>query len=81
MRGLKDQSRAAYVLSELSNLDVNLAAVQETHFVCVWDCCKLSRSNDLSWSQKVLLRVFVVGDISDPLEKRLDPALEEICSQ
>ena len=37
-RGLRDASKSAHLLAELSNLCVDVAAVQETHFVCVVDC-------------------------------------------
>ena len=37
-RGLRDASRCAHLLSDLSNLYVNVAAVQETHFICEVDC-------------------------------------------
>ena len=37
-RGLRDASRCAHLLSDLSNLCVNVAAVQETHFICKADC-------------------------------------------
>ena len=38
VRGLKDPSRCARLLGELSNLRVNLAAMQETHFIYAADC-------------------------------------------
>ena len=37
-RGLRDASRCAHLLSDLSNLCVDVAAVQETHFICKADC-------------------------------------------
>ena len=37
-RGLRDPSRCSRLLSELLNQSVNVAAVQETHFICVTDC-------------------------------------------
>ena len=37
-RGLRDASKCAHLLAELSNLCVDVAAVQETHFVCGADC-------------------------------------------
>ena len=37
-RGLRDASKCAHLLAELSNLWVNVAAVQETHYVCKVDC-------------------------------------------
>ena len=37
-RGLRDASKCAHLLSELSNLCVDVAAVQETHFTCGADC-------------------------------------------
>ena len=38
MRGLRDLSWCSHLLGELSNLGVNVAAVQETHFICAADC-------------------------------------------
>ena len=38
VRGLRDASKCAHLLAELSNLCLNVAAVQETHFVCGADC-------------------------------------------
>ena len=37
-RGLRDASRCAHLLSDLSNLCVDVAAMQETHFICKADC-------------------------------------------
>ena len=37
-RGLRDVSKCSHLLAELSNLCVNVAAVQETHFICEADC-------------------------------------------
>ena len=37
VRGLRDPSKCVYLL-ELLNLCVNVAAVQETHFICAEDC-------------------------------------------
>ena len=37
MRGLRDPSKCAHLLSELSNLSVGVAAVQETQFTCAAD--------------------------------------------
>ena len=37
-RGLRDASKCAHLLAELSNLSINVAAVQETHFICEADC-------------------------------------------
>ena len=37
-RGLRDASKCAHLLAELSNLCVNVTAVQETHFTCETDC-------------------------------------------
>ena len=37
-RGLMDASKCAHLLAELSNLCVDVAAVQETHFICEADC-------------------------------------------
>ena len=38
VRGLRDPSKCACLLSELSNLWVDVTAVQETHFTCTEDC-------------------------------------------
>ena len=38
VRGLRDSSKCARLLDELSNLRVDVAAVQETHFICAADC-------------------------------------------
>ena len=38
VRGLRDASKCTHLLAELSNLCVNIAAVQETHFTCETDC-------------------------------------------
>ena len=40
-RGLRDASKCADLLSDLSNIWVVVAAVQETHFICEADCCVL----------------------------------------
>ena len=37
-RGLRDPSKCAHLLGELSNFSVNVASVQETHFTCTADC-------------------------------------------
>ena len=37
-RGLRDASKCAHLIAELSNLGVEVAAVQETHFTCEADC-------------------------------------------
>ena len=37
-RELRDPSKCACLLGELSNLRVNVTAVQETHFTCAMDC-------------------------------------------
>ena len=37
-RGLRDASKCAHLLSDLSNLWMNVAEVQETHFICEADC-------------------------------------------
>ena len=34
VRGLKDSSKCVRLLAELSNLNVNVSAMQETHFIC-----------------------------------------------
>ena len=36
--GLRDASKCARLLAELSNLRVHVAAMQETHFICEADC-------------------------------------------
>ena len=38
IRVLRDPSKCSRLLGELSNLGVNVAAVQETHFTCAADC-------------------------------------------
>ena len=38
VRGLRDASKCAHLLAELSKLCVYVAAVQETHFTCEVDC-------------------------------------------
>ena len=38
VKGLKESSKCACLLSELSKLSVNVVAVQETHFTCAADC-------------------------------------------
>ena len=40
-RKLRDASKCARLLAELSNLCVDVAAVQETHFTCEMDCWAL----------------------------------------
>ena len=37
-RGLRDASKCSRLLGELLNLNVTVAAAQETHFTCVPDC-------------------------------------------
>ena len=37
VRGLRDPSKCARLLGKLSNLCVNFAEVQETHFICADD--------------------------------------------
>ena len=37
-RGLREPSKCACQLGELSNLKVDVAAVQETHFICAANC-------------------------------------------
>ena len=37
-RALRDRNKCARLLSEISNLSVNVSAVQETHFTCTADC-------------------------------------------
>ena len=46
MRGLRDASKCTRLLGELSNLCVNVAGVQETHFTCREDC-RVVLENDL----------------------------------
>ena len=38
VRELRDPSRCSRLLGELSNIGVNVAAVQDTHFICAADC-------------------------------------------
>ena len=38
VRGLRDASKCARLLAELKNLRVDVAAVQETRFICAADC-------------------------------------------
>ena len=38
VRGLRDSGQCARLLAELLNLGVNVATVQETHFICAADC-------------------------------------------
>ena len=38
VRGQRDPSRCVRLLGELSKLGVNVAAVQETRFICAADC-------------------------------------------
>ena len=37
-RGLRDASNCVHLLAEISNMCVNVASVQETHFTCETDC-------------------------------------------
>ena len=46
MRGLKNPRKYARLLGELSNLRVQVPAVQETHFICAADCRVLE--NDIN---------------------------------
>ena len=46
VRGLRDSSQWARLLAELKNLIVNVAAVQETHFLCAAD--SRVQGNDLN---------------------------------
>ena len=41
VRGPRDSSKCARLLAELKNLSLNVAAVQETHFICTADCLVL----------------------------------------
>ena len=43
MRGLRDPSKCAYLLGELSNILVHFVAVQETHFICAAESRVLER--------------------------------------
>ena len=38
VKGLRDPSRCSRLLGELSNLGVDVDAMQETHFICTVDC-------------------------------------------
>ena len=40
-RGLRNPSKFARLLGELSNLSVNVNAVKETHYICAADCLVL----------------------------------------
>ena len=46
MRGLGNSSKCACLLAELKNLSVDVAAVQETHFICTAD--SRVRENDFN---------------------------------
>ena len=55
-RELRDAGKCAHLLAELSNLWVNVTAVQETHFACEANCrvleddCRFSAfGSHLSW--------------------------------
>ena len=68
VRGLKDSSKCVRLLSKLKNLCVNVAEVQETHFICLADCRVLE--NDFNvfsafgcWSRAGISRL--VGRILD----------------
>ena len=37
-RGLRNANKCAHLFTELLNLCVEVAAVQETHFICEADC-------------------------------------------
>ena len=41
VRGLRDSSKCARLITELKNLSVDVTAVQETHFICAADCLML----------------------------------------
>ena len=43
VRGLRDSSKCARLLGELKTLGVDVAAVQETHFICGADCRVLEK--------------------------------------
>ena len=49
MRGLRDPSKCAHLLDEISNLCVNVTAVQETHFMCAEDCQVLEGNLVVFW--------------------------------
>ena len=49
VRGLRDPSKCAHLLGELSNLCVNVAAVQETHYIFAEDC-RVPESNFVVFS-------------------------------
>ena len=49
MRGLRNPSKCTHLLGELSNLCVNVAAVQETRFTCAEDC-QVLEDNFVSFS-------------------------------
>ena len=60
VRGLRDSSKCARLLAELTNLRVNVAALQETHLICAADCQVLESdfnvfaaygSRSTSWTQ------------------------------
>ena len=38
VRGMRGSSKCARLLAEFKNLRVDVAAVQETHFICAADC-------------------------------------------
>ena len=38
VRGLRGSSKCAHLLAELKNIRVNVATVQETHFIYTADC-------------------------------------------
>ena len=44
VRGLRDSGKCEHLLTELSNHVVNVAAVQETHFICAADCRVLEKN-------------------------------------
>ena len=50
VRGLRDSNKCAHLLAELSNLWVNVAAVQETHFTCEADCQVLEDDSSFQYS-------------------------------
>ena len=41
VKGLRGSGKCALLFAELSNLSVNVAAMQETHCICAADCLML----------------------------------------
>ena len=61
-RGLRDASQCMHLLADISNLFVNVAAVQETQFICEADC--RVRKNDFvvysAFSSRLSAGVFLL---------------------